>query len=125
AWVKGPASGAAGFRAAPLSPPRSSAARESRRRPAICFLGPWQEWQWSARIGRTRRSKSSAPSGETAAGSAARARPPSKVHPRMASDNLIATVSERLSDGSKAGRQAGRLRGVDNRQLYPVPPLRQ
>src|ERR1700678_4183614 len=37
----------------PSSPPLKAAALESRRRPPLCFSGPWQEMQDFSKIGET------------------------------------------------------------------------
>src|SRR5262245_28763867 len=50
-------SGSPGTIAGPLSPPLSSAARESSRRPLFAFLGPWHLTQCSMKMGRTLASK--------------------------------------------------------------------
>src|SRR5579862_5272086 len=60
-------SGSPARMAGPVSPPRSSPARESSRRPAFTLSGPWQGMQLATRTGRIFFSKTSASSGTSRA----------------------------------------------------------
>src|SRR5690348_688852 len=62
--MRGLLSGSPGLTTGPLSPPRRSASRESRRSPPLCFFGPWQPTHCSTNTGRTRFSNNSASDAE-------------------------------------------------------------
>ena len=79
-------SGRPSTRAGPESPPESSAASESSRRPAHCLSGPWHPWHCSTNSGRTCRSKCSkwCGAGGTGASSARLGRAPTIIPIRAA-----------------------------------------
>src|SRR5262249_13805307 len=93
-----------GTTAGPESPPLSSAARESRRRPPFCLRGPWQSKQLSASSGRTDFSKNSAWAGEGFRSAARAARGKSRQAPRRTGRRADIRSTPR-SAGGRGGRR--------------------
>src|SRR6266508_751417 len=112
--MSGLLSGSPGRIAGPLSPPARTASRESRRRPDICFFGPWHDRQFSARTGRTCFSKNSVCS---AVGGRS-VRLPSPVTPSAAPSphRTIAASSRRTMP------PCPRVRPRPTPSPYPLPP---